>query len=229
MPRVSENYRRARRDEIARAAIRCLERKGVHDTSIADIVEESGLSTGAIYSHFTSKSELARYIVAEFLFPRLHELERSADVRVAPRAARDACSRSSPTTGFPPASSCSSGARRRWAASCARRCCARRRDCARRSRAPCSPGPARGRRRMPRPRRSPGRRTRAVIALAQGYVAQHRGVRPARATRIRRLGGRRAHLRITSDGRLHLLVRVGVRAPQTAPLEGGDRRRPRRR
>ena len=35
MPRVSDDYRRARRDEIARAAIRCLERKGVHDTSIA--------------------------------------------------------------------------------------------------------------------------------------------------------------------------------------------------
>ena len=81
MPRVSDDYRRARRDEIARAAIRCLERKGVHDTSIADIVEESGLSTGAIYSHFTSKSELARYIVAEFLFPRLLELERSGGVQ----------------------------------------------------------------------------------------------------------------------------------------------------
>ena len=81
MPRVSDDYRRARRDEIAQAAIRCLERKGVHDTSIADIVEESGLSTGAIYSHFTSKSELARYIVAEYLFPRLHELEHSTEVR----------------------------------------------------------------------------------------------------------------------------------------------------
>ena len=81
MPRVSDDYRKARRDEIARAAIRCLERTGVHDTSIADIVEESGLSTGAIYSHFTSKSELARYVVAEFLFPRLDELGLSAAVR----------------------------------------------------------------------------------------------------------------------------------------------------
>ena len=81
MPRVSDDYRKARRDEIARAAIRCLERKGVHETSIADIVEESGLSTGAIYSHFTSKSELARYIVAEYLYPRLHDLERAAQVR----------------------------------------------------------------------------------------------------------------------------------------------------
>jgi AcrR family transcriptional regulator len=81
MPRVSEQYRKARRDEIALAAIRCLERKGVHDTSIADIVEESGLSTGAIYSHFSSKVELARYIVAEYLLPRLDYLRSTDDVR----------------------------------------------------------------------------------------------------------------------------------------------------
>lgn len=81
MPRVSEKYRKARRDEIALAALRCLERKGVHDTSIADIVEESGLSTGAIYSHFSSKVELARYVVAEYLLPRLDYLESSSEQR----------------------------------------------------------------------------------------------------------------------------------------------------
>ncbi len=75
MPRVSKEYREARRDEIARAAVRCLERKGVRDTSIADIVEESGLSTGAIYSHFSNKAELARYVVGRFLLPRIDELE----------------------------------------------------------------------------------------------------------------------------------------------------------
>ncbi|MBD3943197.1 TetR/AcrR family transcriptional regulator [Microbacterium sp. NEAU-LLC] len=78
MPKVSEEYREARRDEIARAAVRVLERKGVRETSIADIVDESGLSTGAIYSHFTNKAELARYIVERFLFPRIDELEATA-------------------------------------------------------------------------------------------------------------------------------------------------------
>ncbi|WP_203581719.1 TetR/AcrR family transcriptional regulator [Microbacterium hibisci] len=75
MPKVSEEYREARRDEIARAALRCLQRNGVRDTSIADIVVESGLSTGAIYSHFSNKAELARYIVGRFLFPRIDALE----------------------------------------------------------------------------------------------------------------------------------------------------------
>jgi len=83
MPRVSKEYREARRDEIARAAVRVLERKGVRETSIADIVVESGLSTGAIYSHFTNKAELARYIVGRFLFPRIDELEAGAARGVA--------------------------------------------------------------------------------------------------------------------------------------------------
>jgi len=87
MPKVTDEYREARRDEIALAAIRCLERDGVRETSIADIVAESGLSTGAIYSHFTNKAELARYIVSRFLMVRLDELEADglADVVVAPR------------------------------------------------------------------------------------------------------------------------------------------------
>jgi AcrR family transcriptional regulator len=81
MPRVSEQYREARRDEIARAALRVLDRKGVRDTSIADIVAESGLSTGAIYSHFTNKGELARYIVSEFMLPRLDAMASATEVR----------------------------------------------------------------------------------------------------------------------------------------------------
>jgi AcrR family transcriptional regulator len=81
MPRVSDDYRKARRREIALAAVRCLERKGVHETSIGDIVEESGLSTGAIYSHFQNKAELARYIVSEYLFPRLDQLRNTGRLR----------------------------------------------------------------------------------------------------------------------------------------------------
>jgi len=89
MPKVSDAYREARRDEIGRAALRVLERNGVRDTSIADIVEESGLSTGAIYSHFSNKVELARYVVGRFLLPRLDALEAAGhrDEIVTPRQA----------------------------------------------------------------------------------------------------------------------------------------------
>ncbi len=67
MPRVTDAYRRARRDEIAHAALRVLARQGVTNTVIADIVAESGLSAGAIYSHFTNKAELARSIAGSLL------------------------------------------------------------------------------------------------------------------------------------------------------------------
>ncbi|MHC3000011.1 TetR/AcrR family transcriptional regulator [Microbacterium sp. HJ5] len=104
MPRVTVAYREARRDEIARAALRCLVRKGVRDTSIADIVTESGLSTGAIYSHFSSKAELARYIVARYLVPHVETLEaraRKGDV-IAPRAVLATLLRAFEEHGLPP-------------------------------------------------------------------------------------------------------------------------------
>lgn len=61
MPKVSDAYREARRDEIARAAIRRLSTQGFSGTSMADIIDESGLSAGAIYSHFASKAEIAQH------------------------------------------------------------------------------------------------------------------------------------------------------------------------
>lgn len=103
MPKVSAEYREARRDEIARAALRCLERNGVHDTSIADIVEESGLSTGAIYSHFTSKAELARYIVGRFLIPQVDSLQDAAQhgAVLAPRTILQTLIRTFDEKGLP--------------------------------------------------------------------------------------------------------------------------------
>lgn len=84
MPRVTEEHRRARRDEIADAAIRVLRRKGVTGTSIADIVEESGLSAGAIYANFVNKSELARYVAHSQLAWRMDLLADAADTVRSP-------------------------------------------------------------------------------------------------------------------------------------------------
>ena len=74
MPRVTEVHRQARRDEIAEAALRVLLRNGVADTSIAQIVEESGLSAGAIYVNFENKAELARYIASRLLSWRIEAI-----------------------------------------------------------------------------------------------------------------------------------------------------------
>ena len=77
MPRVTEAHRRARRDEITAAAIRVLERTGLSGTSIAQIVTESGLSSGAIYANFENKAELAREIASSLLRWRLDGIEEA--------------------------------------------------------------------------------------------------------------------------------------------------------
>lgn len=58
MPKRDDAHMQARRRQIMDAALRCFVRKGLAATSIADIREESGLSTGAIYLHFRNKAEI---------------------------------------------------------------------------------------------------------------------------------------------------------------------------
>jgi AcrR family transcriptional regulator len=87
MPKVTEAYRDARRDEIARAAMRCLTRQGFAGTSMADIIAESGLSAGAIYSHFASKAEIAQHaarLVVRNRADELRDLVQRADHPLAP-------------------------------------------------------------------------------------------------------------------------------------------------
>jgi len=65
MPRVSQAYLAARRDEILAAAISCFARSGLHRATMQDIVRESGLSPGAIYNYFSSKDEIVEAIAGE--------------------------------------------------------------------------------------------------------------------------------------------------------------------
>ena len=58
MPKVSAAHREARRGQILDAALRCFFEKGFQRTSMADIIDASGLSAGAIYLHFESKQDL---------------------------------------------------------------------------------------------------------------------------------------------------------------------------
>lgn len=74
MPKVTEEHRAARRHQIAHAALRCFARTGFQQTSMADIIAESGLSAGAIYGHYKSKEELVELAVTEVLDARFLEL-----------------------------------------------------------------------------------------------------------------------------------------------------------
>ncbi|MFN7975166.1 MAG: TetR/AcrR family transcriptional regulator [Acidobacteriota bacterium] len=74
MPRAAAS--RARRDQILRHARALFARKGYHDTSIADIIEDAGIARGTFYLYFKGKREVFGALL-DILF---HEL----DVRVKP-------------------------------------------------------------------------------------------------------------------------------------------------
>ena len=60
MPRVSAAHEQEVRARIVIAATRVFGTKGYQGATIADVVRESGLSVGAIYSYFSGKDELFR-------------------------------------------------------------------------------------------------------------------------------------------------------------------------
>ncbi|VIO67042.1 TetR/AcrR family transcriptional regulator [Bradyrhizobium ivorense] len=62
MPKVKPETLAIRREEILRAAEICFARQGFHQTTIQDVIKQSGLSAGCIYGHFTGKEELIQAI-----------------------------------------------------------------------------------------------------------------------------------------------------------------------
>jgi AcrR family transcriptional regulator len=74
MPKVTEKYREARREEITAAALRCFATHGFAGTSMADIIAESGLSAGAIYGHFDSKHGIMMAVAKQVIEGRISDL-----------------------------------------------------------------------------------------------------------------------------------------------------------
>ena len=58
MPRISAEHEQQVRERIIRAAVEVFAEKGYHRATIADVVHRSGLSVGAIYTHFKGKDAL---------------------------------------------------------------------------------------------------------------------------------------------------------------------------
>lgn len=81
MPRVTDEHRAERREQILEAARRCFSRDGFHQTSMTDIFAEAGLSSGAVYGYFKSKDELITAI-AGLVIGQLSDI-------VTPLAAQD--------------------------------------------------------------------------------------------------------------------------------------------
>ena len=92
MPKVSDAYREARRDEIARAAMRRLGSQGFGRTTMADIIEESGMSAGAIYSHFAGKADIVQHVARLTVGTKAEELVALARSTRPPLSAVDTIS-----------------------------------------------------------------------------------------------------------------------------------------
>ncbi|MEU4194967.1 TetR/AcrR family transcriptional regulator [Kribbella sp. NPDC026611] len=67
MPKVTEEHRLARRAQIVAAARTCVIEQGFHKTTMADVIQESGLSAGAVYSYFKSKEAIVAAIAEDAL------------------------------------------------------------------------------------------------------------------------------------------------------------------
>ncbi len=85
MPRISPARAEEIRQRILAAASRVFAEHGFHEASIQDVVRESGLSVGAIYTYFGSKDELVRAsclaAVSDVIDAVIADLQQAGSVR----------------------------------------------------------------------------------------------------------------------------------------------------
>jgi AcrR family transcriptional regulator len=65
MPKISDERREARREQVLDAARACLQEHGLEAVSMEMIIARSGLSTGAVYGYFKGKDEIINAVVTE--------------------------------------------------------------------------------------------------------------------------------------------------------------------
>jgi AcrR family transcriptional regulator len=64
MPRITDERREVRREQILEAARACLQEHGLEAVSMEMIIARSGLSTGAVYGYFKGKDQIINAVVA---------------------------------------------------------------------------------------------------------------------------------------------------------------------
>ena len=87
MNKTDDHLIKRRRELIIFSASLCFSRTGFHGTSMADIIQQSGLSAGQIYRHYSGKelivNESVRYITERwcaFLLKKLPEETRTDNI-----------------------------------------------------------------------------------------------------------------------------------------------------
>lgn len=62
-PKVSNEYKKKRKEEILETALEVFKKKGFEPTTMQDIVDATGMSRGGLYSYFSSTDEIFREIL----------------------------------------------------------------------------------------------------------------------------------------------------------------------
>ena len=65
MPKITDERREARREQILEAARACLQEHGLEAVSMEMIITRSGLSTGAVYGYFKGKDEIINAVISD--------------------------------------------------------------------------------------------------------------------------------------------------------------------
>jgi AcrR family transcriptional regulator len=65
VPRITDERREARREQILEAARACLQEHGLEAVSMEMIIARSGLSTGAVYGYFKGKDQIINAVVTD--------------------------------------------------------------------------------------------------------------------------------------------------------------------
>ncbi|MEN3318835.1 MAG: TetR/AcrR family transcriptional regulator, transcriptional repressor of aconitase [Mycobacterium sp.] len=84
VPRLTENRRSARRQQIVDAARQCFLEDGFQATSMKDILSAAQLSAGAVYNYFASKDDLIVAISQEALAEVAGTFERMRESELPP-------------------------------------------------------------------------------------------------------------------------------------------------
>ncbi len=65
MPKVTDAYLEARKQQVIEAAATCFSQRGFHQTTMQDICKQAELSPGAVYRYFESKEDIIAAMVDE--------------------------------------------------------------------------------------------------------------------------------------------------------------------
>jgi AcrR family transcriptional regulator len=75
VPRITDERREARREQVLEAARACLQEHGLEAMSMEMIIARSGLSTGAVYGYFKGKEQIINAVITEGTAAMARDLE----------------------------------------------------------------------------------------------------------------------------------------------------------